>query len=141
MKKMDKMVLGIYIIIGIVLILIGATSKMEYYSTMIFAMGFGLTGNSMMQFIRYYHNTKPENIALYQEKLRKQTIDLKDERNIQLRNRAGYLTWAITMGGCFVGAFIAALFRLGTMSILLVGAATVQYLVAAAAYKYLCKNT
>lgn len=88
MKKSDKITLGIFIISGIVLIIMGIRIRIDYYSTLIFACGVGMTASSVMQFLRFYHNTRPENIEAYEEKLHRQSINLKDERKIQLRNRA-----------------------------------------------------
>lgn len=141
MKKIDKIILGIYNVIGIAMIIIGAVMNVDYYSSMIFAMGVGMTTNSCMQFFRYYHNTRPENVDAYQKKLKEQQIELRDERKVQLRNRAGYLTWAITMIGCFVAAFIAALFRTEAWIIgLLTGLAIAEYIAAMIIYKFLCKR-
>lgn len=141
MKKSDKIVFAIYIVIGIVLIYIGLTVQMDYYSSVIFAMGFALALNSSLQLVRYYYNSRPENVEAYRKKIRQREIDLKDERKIQLRNRAGYLTWAITMVICFAASFIAALFRLGSLAIgILAGAAVAEYLIATIIYKYLCKK-
>ncbi|MDO5538688.1 MAG: hypothetical protein Q4F83_01265 [Eubacteriales bacterium] len=141
MKKIDKVILGIYIIIGIILLIIGVTTQIDYYSSLIFAMGAALACSGIMQFIRFYHNTKPENIKSYHEKMRRQAINLKDERKVQLRNRAGYITWAATMILCFTGAFIAALFRAGALIVCsLAGAAAVQYVLATIIYKYLCSK-
>lgn len=141
MKKSDKIILTIYIIIGIVLVIIGLTIHIDYYSSMIFAMGCGLFCSGIAQFIRFYHNTKPENIEAYREKVRQQSINLKDERKIQLRNRAGYLTWAATMVICFIASAIAAVFRAGALVVgVLAGSAVVQYIAATVVYKYLCKK-
>lgn len=141
MKKFDKIILSVYVGIGIILLILGITIQIDYYSSMIFAMGVGLTVGSIMQFIRYYHNTKPENIDAYHEKIRKQNINLKDERKVQLRNRAGYITWASTMIICFLASFIAALLRAESWIIgMLAGLAIVQYIIANVIYKYLCRN-
>lgn len=113
MKRSDRIILILYIIIGIVLVITGWTIQIDYYSSMIFAMGVGLICSSVWQFIRFYHNTRPENIEAYQEKLRQQTINLKDERKVQLRNRAGYITWTATMAICLIASFIAAVLRAG----------------------------
>ena len=141
MKKSDKIMLGIYIILGIALIMISIRIRIDYYSTLIFACGVGMTASSVMQFLRFYHNTRPENIEAYEEKLRRQSINLKDERKIQLRNRAGYLTWFIVMAGCFVGSFVAAVVHAGSMVVgILAGAAIAQYIIATIIYKYLCRK-
>ena len=141
MKKSDKIILGIYIVIGIAMIIIGAVMNVDYYSSIIFAMGVGMTTSSCMQFFRYYHNTRPENVDAYQKRLKEQQIELRDERKVQLRNRAGYLTWAITMIGCFAAAFIAALFRAEAWVVgLLSGLSIVEFVAATIIYKFLCKK-
>lgn len=139
MKKNDIIILGIYIVIGIAMVVIGVTIEVDYYSPMIFAMGFGLTFSSVLQFVRYYYNTRPENVEAYRKKVHQQQIDLKDERKVQLRNRAGYITWVITMAACFAGAFIAAVLRADSWVIgVLAGIAITEYIVATIIYKYLC---
>lgn len=141
MKKSDKIILGIYIVIGIAMIIIGAVMNVDYYSSMIFAMGVGIATSSCIQFLRYYHNTRPGNVDAYQKKLKEQEIELRDERKVQLRNRAGYLTWAITMIGCFAASFMAALFRAEARVIgLLTGLAIVEFVAATIIYKFLCKK-
>ena len=60
MKKSNKIMLAIYIVIGIALVIIGVTIQVDYYSSMIFAMGFALIFSSILQLVRYYHNTRPE---------------------------------------------------------------------------------
>ena len=53
MKKSDKIMLAIYIVIGIALVIIGVTIQVDYYSSMIFAMGFALIS------VSYTHLTLP----------------------------------------------------------------------------------
>ena len=141
MKKVDKIILALYIVIGIILMITGGTIQIDYYSSMIFAMGFALICSSIGQILRFYHNTKPENIEAYQKKMRQQAINLKDEKKVQLRNRAGYITWAVTMVVCFLAAFIAALLRAGTWVVFaFTGIAVLQYITANVVYKYLCRK-
>ena len=71
---------GLLAVIGVAMIIIGAVMDVDYYSSIIFAMGVGMTTNSCMQFFRYYHNTRPENVDAYQKKLKEQQIELRDER-------------------------------------------------------------
>ncbi|MDD2957522.1 MAG: hypothetical protein PHR92_03225 [Lachnospiraceae bacterium] len=137
MNKKDKITMVVYIMVGISMMIIGIIIDVDYYSSLIFAMGAGLSLNSIMQFVRYYHNTKPENIESYKEKLRKQNIDLMDERKILLRNKSGYITWAITMVCCFVASFIAALLKSENIVIIIlfvIGVA--EYVAALIVYKY-----
>ena len=100
MKKSDKIMLAIYIVIGVALVIIGVTIQVDYYSSMIFAMGFALIFSSIMQSVRYYHHARLENVEEYRKKVRQQEISLKDERKVPLRNRAGYISWAVTMVSC-----------------------------------------
>lgn len=141
MKKSNKIFLAIYIVIGIALVMIGATIQVDYYSSLIFGMGFALFISSIGQIVRYFYNTRPENVEAYRKKMHRQEIDLKDERKFQLRNRAGYITWAITMVVCFIGSFIAAIFRTGTFIVcILAGVAVAEYIIAIIIYGYLCKK-
>ena len=141
MKKSHKILLALYIDIGIELVIIGVTIQVDYYSSLIFAMGFALVFSSIFQLVRYYHNTRPENAEAYRQKVRQQEINLKDERKVQLRNRSGYISWAITMAACFIASFIAALFRAGTLVVCsLAGIAAAEYILASIIYRYLCKK-
>ena len=77
----------------------------------------------------------------YQKKVRQQEIDRKDERKVYLRNRAGYIAWAVTLSGCFAAAFVAAVLRAGSLVVgILAGMAVLEYVVAAISYRYLCKK-
>lgn len=104
MKKSKIVFLAIYSIIGIALIIMGVTANIDYYSSLMIGMGTGCFVSSIVQFLREYRDTRPENAEAVRERKRKQTINLKDERKIQLRHQAGYMTFQITAIGCFVGA-------------------------------------
>ena len=103
MKKSTRNLLIIYAIVGTALIIGGMVSGIEYYSSILVGMGAGLLANSVAQFARFWYNTKPENIEAYHEKVRRQTIDLKDERKVQLRSSAKNAEKVI-----FLGIFFAA---------------------------------
>lgn len=141
MEKSNKVMLAICIVIGMVLVIIGVTIPVDYYSSIIFGMGFALIFSSILQIARYYYNTRPENVELYRKKLREQEIDLKDERKIQIRNRAGYIAWAVSVMACFIASFIAALFRAGTLIVCIFsGVAVSELLLAMVLYQFLCKK-
>ena len=140
MSKRTKIILAMDIAIGITLAVIGVAIHIDYYSTLIFSMGFALVLSSVWQLVKEYHHTRPENAEAYREKIRQQEVDLKDERKIQLRHRAGYRTWEITMVALFAASFLASLFRAGTLTVcILAGAAAAEYIVATIIYRYLCK--
>ena len=141
MKRNDIIILIAYIIIGVILIIIGLRIQVDYYSSLIFSMGFGISVSSVVQIIRYYYHTRPENIETYREKVRQQSIDLNDERKVQIRHRAGYITWAATMVLCLLGAMIAVFLHANIFIVEgLMGLAILEYIVALIIYKSLCRR-
>ena len=140
MKKKDIIISCIQIAIGVTMIIIGITIDIEYYyANMIFSMGVGVTAATVSWLIKHIHDTRPENIAAYQEKVREQNINMKDERKNQIRHRAGYITWLITIIAFFIASFIVAWLRADKMIIaILFIAAVLEYIVALIIYKYLC---
>lgn len=141
MRKSDRMILLVYCAVGMILIGAGIITDIDYYSTLMFSLGFALIFSSVLQFYRFYRDSKPENAEKAEARQRQQKIDLNDERKIQLRAKSGYLVWAATMAGCFAASFIAALFRANPWIIFgLFAAAAVQYAAATIIYKYLCRK-
>ena len=63
MKKSNKIMLAIYIVIGIALVIIGVTIQVDYYSSMIFAMGFALIFSSILQLLSQYKTRKCRSIS------------------------------------------------------------------------------
>ena len=99
---------------GMVMMAVGLKLDIEYYSTLLFAIGFSFMTNGLVRVVGNWYHMRPENREEYQEKLRRQQINLKDERKMQLRWRAGYIAWSVTVILCFVGAFVMSLFQLLT---------------------------
>lgn len=141
MQKRDKVFWMIYILAGIVIMIIGINLKAEYYSTLLFAVGFAFVSNGIVRVVGNWYHMRPENREKYQEKLHQQQINIKDERKIQLRHHAGYIAWAATMVLCFVGAFVMSLFQGYTILVtVLFGLAVAEYVAATVIYKYLCRK-
>ena len=142
MKKKDIIISCICIAIGIAMIIIGLTIDIEYYyASMIFSMGMGGTSASVTWLIKRIHDTRPENIKAYQEKAREQNIDMKDERKNQIRYRAGYITWLVTIIAFLLASFIAAWIRADKMIIAIIFfIAVLEYIVALIIYKCLCNK-
>ncbi len=139
MNRKNVLILGAYLILGVVLIAVGLKIDMDYYSTLIFATGFGMAANAAVNLIREYHRTRPENKAAYEQKRKEQMINLKDERKILLRYKAGYRTMQLSVLLCFFGAGILAWLRVDVkiMTVLFV-MAVAQYVIASVFYKYFC---
>ncbi|OUQ28416.1 hypothetical protein B5E77_03795 [Lachnoclostridium sp. An131] len=141
MKKKDKIFWAVYIMAGMVIMVVGLKLDIEYYSTLLFAVGFSFVSNGLVRIVGNWYHMRPENREKYQEKLHQQQINLKDERKMQLRWRAGYTAWAATMALCFVGAFVMSLFQGYTVLVaVLFGLAVLEYVGATVIYKYLCRK-
>lgn len=76
----DKKPYIITIIIGIVLAGAGLLTKFDYYSTLIFAMGFGMTSSSIVHLLRTIYWQNPKRHSEYEAKMREAHIDKVDER-------------------------------------------------------------
>lgn len=141
MNKRSKYFLIGYLAAGTVFLIIGLAFLTGYYSTLLCSIGFGMIFSTIMQFVMAYRNTRPEHIDAYREKIRQQRINLKDERKVQLRFRAGYITWKYAMIGCFAASFLAAVLNAPpAVTASLAAAAFVQYAAALCIYRYLCKK-
>ena len=68
MSKRTKIILAMDIAIGIALAVIGVAVPVDYYSTLLFSMGFALVLGSVWQLVKDYHHTRPENAEAYREK-------------------------------------------------------------------------
>lgn len=141
MKKKDRIFWAVYIVAGMVMMAVGLKLDIEYYSTLLFAIGFSFMTNGLVRVVGNWHHMRPENREEYQEKLRRQQINLKDERKMQLRWRAGYIAWSVTVILCFVGAFVMSLFQKYTALVAaLFGLAVLEYVAATVIYKHLCRK-
>ena len=126
------------LIIGIVLFCSSFLLRGEELKTIsgiLIGIGAGLIGMSIVNlWMKGFEEKNPELV-------KENEIEFKDERKVQLRNRAGYISWAVTMVACFIASFIAALFRAGTLIVcILAGVAVAEYILATIIYRYLCKK-
>lgn len=141
MKKREKVILAVFVLFGIVLVIAGLNIQMDYYSSCVIGAGIGVASSSIIQFIRIYHNTKPENIEAYQEKLRKQSVNLKDERLVFLRYHAAYIALIISICLCLFLGVLASLFRAGIIiSFGLLGIAVCEIVILLLTYRCLCSK-
>lgn len=141
MSKKEKLILWVYIAVGILLIAAGIAISAEYYSSLLVATGIGLSFSSILNLLRYFYHMRPENREAYEQKVKEQQIDIRDERKVYLRYKAGYHTMVATWAGCMIVSFVLAWMRGNSKLILLLFVFPVlQYLVANIIYKVLCKK-
>lgn len=98
-------------IIGAVLIGIGFIMQIDYYSSLIFAMGCGLCLGAIVQIIRilYWHN--PKHLDEYEARKREAHIDSVDERKQYLRMKTGHITCQIMVVTLLLLDFLISIFR------------------------------
>lgn len=105
MKK--KLSFIIEIIIGIIFICFGYfVINTGYYSTLFYAMGFGLAFASCVQLLKIYYYEMPKN----KEKL--ENINRVDERKVFLRMKAGSLVYQLMTFVYLFVAFVLALLHI-----------------------------
>lgn len=108
MKK--KMPFIIEFVIGIAFVCIGfIIVETDYYSTLFFAMGFGLIFASCIQLFRICYYEMPINKEKYENIKRESHINAVDERKVFLRMKAGSLVYQLMT---FIFLFIAFILAL-----------------------------
>ena len=111
MKQSEKITLSCYGIIGIALVIIGIKTEIEYYSPMIFALGFALVFGSGWRLFSYWHNTRPENIEKYEEKLGEGALAEKGKFETWLEKHFGErAVWNILIA---ISVIISLVFSIG----------------------------
>lgn len=89
------------VIIGIIILGIGLSKNMmqnhDYYSTLLISMGVGLTAASVAQIIRIIYWNSPKHKQEYEIRKREAHINSVDERQQQLRAKAGYTVYQMTV--------------------------------------------
>lgn len=116
----------------------------------LFAGFFGaLTAPGVMQIWKYIKWTRPKNAAYYQERLEEEQIELRDERKMMLREKAGRLAYVLGLLVCAVSITVFSfLGELGIVDeaasrlviLFLGGYALFQLLAAEAAYRVLSRK-
>lgn len=107
----DKKPFIIQFVIGVMLIAGGLIIQFDYYSTMLFAMGFGLALSSIIQIVRFLYWQNPKRQAVYEAKKHEAHINNIDERKQYLRMKAGHITYQIMTISLLLIAFVLSLFR------------------------------
>lgn len=107
-------------IIGIVFVLIALYTDFGYYSTLLFACGYGIILNSILHIISLMYWQNPKRRTAYEKKLQEEHINKVDERKQYLRMKSGYITYQIMTFALLILSFILALFQVNTWFITIV---------------------
>ncbi|EGT2202123.1 hypothetical protein DFW37_05145 [Clostridioides difficile] len=91
MKK-NMLYLGIvYFICGILLVLLATFTEFSF-EAFIWGLSGAALGPGVCMILQYMYWSKPERALDYEEKIKKQRIEMNDERRIMLRDKAGRIT-------------------------------------------------
>lgn len=101
----------IEIVAGILLIGVSFLVGSDYYSTMVFSMGFGITAASVVQIIRITYWKNPKRQEEYEAKKQEAHINSVDERKQYLRMKAGHIAYQIMTVLLLMLSFVLALVR------------------------------
>ena len=107
----DKKPFMIQFVIGVILIGVGLILQVDYYSTMIFAMGCGLALSSIVNIVRIVYWQNPKRQGEYERRKQETHINYIDERKQYLRMKAGHVTYQIMTVSLILLAFVLALFH------------------------------
>ena len=127
--------------VGAVLLIAGLLLQVEYYSTLIFAVGVAILVSALTQQARLCYWTSPKHRTEYEARQQEAHIDRVDERKQYLRMRAGYVTYQIMTLGLLGLAFVLTLFRAEAWVIAMVfGLFILQWVIGTAVYRRLEKQ-
>ena len=127
--------------VGAIFICLGMFLKIEYYSTMIFSMGFGIIMSGIVQMIRFLYRHSPNHIDEYQEKKRQMHIDMIDERKQFIRMKSAYVSYQIMCVVLIGLSFVFALLKMEPIVIAIPFLLLIfQYLLGVIMYKRLEKT-
>lgn len=140
MKK--KLSFIIEIIIGIIFICFGYfVINTGYYSTLFYAMGFGLAFASCVQLLKIYYYETPKNKEKLENINREIIINSVDERKVFLRMKAGSLVYQLMTFVYLFVAFVLALLHIEAWIIgIIFGLFLLQTFLGIVLYKHLEKH-
>lgn len=140
MKK--KLSFIIEIVIGIIFACIGSfVITEEYYSTLFFALGFGLAFASFIQLFKTCYYEMPANQIKFENKEKENYINRVDERKMFLRMKAGALVFQVMTFVLLLLAFVLSLLHVDAWIIAIIfGLFLLQTLLSITVYKYLEKK-
>ena len=99
MKKSNLWCGLAYALLGLAILLAGLVWETRLSSLMV-GFGAGMLSSGVVQLARYRKWTRPQNAAVYRQRLEEEQIDLRDERKEMLRDKSGRYAWLLGMALC-----------------------------------------
>ena len=101
MKKSNLWCGAAYALLGLVFLLAGLLWETRL-SSLCVGFGAGMLSSGVVQLARYRKWTRPQNAAVYRQRLEEEQIDLRDERKNMLRDRSGRYAYVFGLMLCAV---------------------------------------
>ena len=99
MKKSNLWCGAAYAFLGLVFLLAGLLWETRL-SSLCVGFGAGMLSSGVVQLARSRKWTRPQNAAVYRQRLEEEQIDLRDERKEMLRDKSGRYAWLLGMALC-----------------------------------------
>lgn len=99
MKKSNLWCGAAYALLGLVFLLAGLLWETRL-SSLCVGFGAGMLSSGVVQLARYRKWTRPQNAAVYRQRLEEEQIGLRDERKEMLRDKSGRYAWLLGMALC-----------------------------------------
>nr|WP_325303897.1 hypothetical protein [uncultured Dysosmobacter sp.] len=96
--KRSYLITGVLYVAAGVLLLAAAALTENRLGALLFGFGFAGIGPGVVMMGRYWYWTRPERQARYQERLEAERIELRDELNQKLNDRAGRYAYLAGLG-------------------------------------------
>jgi len=141
MKK-NMLYIGIgYTLCGIAFLLFGILGPEVSFQGLIWGLVGAGTAPGLMMIYRYFYWTRPENVEIYEARMKKEQISLKDERKVMIRARAGQITYQIMFCVLGIAVFISALLQADGIFVMILGLLWIlHYLCGLIVYRILSKK-
>ncbi len=120
MKK-DMLYSGLgFVALGIVFLILYIITDGEGITSNFAGFAGGFAGPGVLMIYKYFHWSKPENKAAYEEKLKNEKINAKDERKVMLRRISGHVMYTITIIMLALSVFVLSLIGVDKWVLLLI---------------------
>lgn len=122
MKK-DMLYSGLgFIVLGIVFLILYIVMDGEGVTANFAGFAGGFTTPGIIMVYKYFHWSKPENKAAYEERLKTERINAKDERKVLIRRISGHIMYTITIIMLALLVFVLSLIGVEKWMMLLIAA-------------------
>ena len=115
MKK-SNLIAGICYVAAGMLLLFAALWTDTKLSSLLFGFSGACLGPGALMIYKYCYWSAPQNRARYQEKLKEEAVEMRDERNVKLRDRSG--AYAYSLGLVAISMSMVVFSVLGALGVL-----------------------